>query len=32
VLYFALYLFLVDRGWVYVISAFTWVINQLAGA
>ena len=32
VLFFALYLFLVDRGWVYVISAFTWVINQLAGA
>jgi len=32
VLFFALYLFLVDRGWVYVIEAFTWVINKLAGA
>ena len=32
VLFFALYLFLVDRAWVYVIDAFTWVINKIAGA
>jgi voltage-gated potassium channel len=32
VLFFALYLFLVDRGWVYVVDAFTWVINKIAGA
>ena len=32
VLFFAAYLFLVDRGWVYVIEAFTWVINKIAGA
>ncbi|MFL6375591.1 MAG: preprotein translocase subunit SecE [Pyrinomonadaceae bacterium] len=32
VLFFALYLFLVDRAWVYVLEAFTWVINKIAGA
>ena len=32
VLFFALYLFLVDRMWVYVVDAFTWLINQIAGA
>ena len=32
VLFFALYLFLVDRAWVYVIDALTWVINKIAGA
>ena len=32
VLFFALYLFLVDRAWVYILDAFTWVINKLAGA
>ena len=32
VLFFALYLFLVDRMWVYVVDAFTWVVNQIAGA
>ena len=31
VLFFAAYLFLVDRGWVYIIEAFTWVINKIAG-
>ena len=31
VLFFALYLFLVDRGWVYILDAFTWVINKIAG-
>ncbi len=32
VLFFALYLFLVDRGWVYVLEALTWVVNKIAGA
>jgi len=32
VLFFAAYLFLVDRAWVYIIDAFTWVINKIAGA
>ena len=32
VLFFAAYLFLVDRAWVYIIEAFTWVINKIAGA
>ena len=31
VIFFATYLFLVDRGWVYVLQALTWVINKIAG-
>ena len=31
VLFFAAYLFLIDRAWVYVIEAFTWLINKIAG-
>ena len=31
VIFFALYLFLVDQAWVYIIQAFTWLINKLAG-
>ena len=31
VMFFAAYLFLVDRGWVYIIQAFTWLINLIAG-
>ena len=31
VLFFAAYLFLVDRGWVYILEALTWVINKIAG-
>lgn len=31
VIFFALYLFLVDRAWVYVIDALTWVVNKIAG-
>ena len=31
VLFFALYLFLVDRGWVYILEALEWVINKIAG-
>ena len=32
VLFFAAYLFLVDRSWVYVLEALTWVVNKIAGA
>ena len=32
VLFFAAYLFLVDRAWVYILEGFTWVINKIAGA
>jgi preprotein translocase SecE subunit len=31
VLFFAVYLFLVDQGWVYVLEALTWVVNKIAG-
>jgi preprotein translocase subunit SecE len=31
VLFFAAYLFLVDRGWVYILEGLTWVINKIAG-
>ena len=32
VLFFAAYLFLVDRAWVYILDALAWVVNQIAGA
>jgi len=32
VMFFAAYLFLVDRAWVYVLEVLTWVINKVAGA
>jgi preprotein translocase subunit SecE len=32
VLFFAAYLFLVDRAWVYILQGLTWLINKLAGA
>jgi preprotein translocase SecE subunit len=31
VIFFAIYLFLVDQGWVYVLQALTWVVNKIAG-
>lgn len=31
VIFFAIFLFLVDQGWVYVIDGFTWLVNKLAG-
>ena len=31
VLFFALYLFLIDRAWVYVLEALGWVVNKIAG-
>ena len=32
VIFFALFLFLVDQGWVYLLEALTWVVNKIAGA
>ena len=32
VLFFAAYLFLVDRGWVYILEGLTWLINKIVGA
>jgi len=31
VIFFAIYLFLVDRAWVYIIEALTWLINKIVG-
>lgn len=31
VIFFAVFLFLVDRAWTYIIEGFTWLINKLAG-
>jgi preprotein translocase SecE subunit len=31
VIFFAIFLFLVDRGWVYVINGLEWVVNKIAG-
>lgn len=31
VIFFALYLFLIDRAWVYVIDGLTWLINKIVG-
>ena len=31
VIFFATYLFLVDRAWVFILEGLTWVINKLAG-
>jgi preprotein translocase SecE subunit len=32
VIFFAIYLFLVDQAWVYILEALTWVVNKIAGA
>ena len=31
VIFFAIFLFLVDQGWVYVFQAIEWVVNKIAG-
>lgn len=31
VMFFAAYLFLVDRAWVYILEVLTWVVNKIAG-
>ena len=31
VIFFALYLFLVDHAWTYILDGLTWVVNKIAG-
>ena len=31
VIFFALYLFLIDRAWVFIIDGLTWLINKIVG-
>ncbi len=31
VLFFAIFLFLVDHGWTYLLDGLTWVVNKIAG-
>lgn len=31
VIFFALYLFLIDQMWSYVLEGLTWLVNQIAG-
>jgi preprotein translocase SecE subunit len=32
VLFFAIYLFLIDQAWTYILEALTWGVNKIAGA
>ena len=32
VIFFAIYLFVVDQAWAYILEALTWVVNKIAGA
>jgi preprotein translocase SecE subunit len=32
VIFFAAYLWTIDRAWVYILDALTWVVNAIAGA
>lgn len=31
VIFFAIYLFLVDMGWTYALDGLTWLVNRIAG-
>jgi preprotein translocase SecE subunit len=31
VIFFAIYLFLIDKGWTYVLDGLTWLVNKIAG-
>ncbi len=31
VVFFAVYLFLVDQGWVYLLDGLTWLVNKIVG-
>lgn len=31
VIFFAIFLFLVDHAWTYIIDGFTWLVNKLVG-
>ena len=32
VIFFAIYLFLIDQAWTYILEALTWAVNKIAGA
>lgn len=32
VIFFAIYLFLIDQAWTYILEALTWIVNKIAGA
>ena len=32
VIFFAIYLFLIDQAWTYILEALTWLVNKIAGA
>ena len=32
VIFFAIYLFLIDQAWTYILEAVTWIVNWIAGA
>ena len=31
VIFFALYLFVIDKSWTYILEGLTWAVNKLAG-
>lgn len=31
VIFFAIYLFLIDKGWTYVLEGLTWLVNKIVG-
>jgi len=31
VIFFAIYLFLVDKGWTYILEGLTWLVNKIVG-
>ena len=31
VIFFAVFLFVVDHAWTYILEAFTWLVNKIAG-
>jgi preprotein translocase SecE subunit len=31
VIFFAIYLFLIDKGWTYLLDGLTWLVNRIAG-
>ena len=31
VIFFAIYLFLVDQAWVYILESLTWLVNKIVG-
>jgi preprotein translocase SecE subunit len=31
VVFFAIYLFVIDKGWTYLLDGLTWLVNKIAG-